>query len=643
MSMIAREQSGIAKVRGRRPAPKVTPKIPIKMEEELKKEDEEDNQEEYEYDESINNISIQEKNVSFKERLERGESFKVGNYIYSREGLYFRFSDKKSGETKEVKLSDGVYINDRVYNIDSKEVHINVLHKFNGKFNILKCPMNVILPNELIKKVNNGFDIPYSNKNAISEFLNEQGKTVPHINSYKNVGWHKAVNSENEFIFRHDKTITNDDKEMAICDVEVSEYDLRKKGLLRKWRSMFWKHIKGNVPLETLICIASSSILVGYLARTFGDMESLIIHIYGNSTQGKTTGVMAGVSLIGNPSSKNKGLVRSWNGTNNAIINILSGNYGIPVIFDELSMSREKDSTSTIYVLSAGKDKARLNDSMIQREQGEWATTILSTGEQSILERTNKNVGLSIRAIEFSNIQWTKSAEDSEEIKNKIINNYGVGVEPIVRRINHLGQESVQELINKWKVRLKEVLSESKFKDRIANKLTIILATGEIINSAIEIDLNLDNILNFLVENEEKNMIERDIGTRAFNQIIQKVIENKGNFKINNLSLQNNICWGNINFKEDYYEVSILKNVLEKNLRDLGYGEPKVIIKEWKNSNYLDCETDRSTKRIRLFSKEESELRKSSLGKDELPNKLDDTTYSLKVPKEYLNDFLRDN
>nr|WP_243177560.1 hypothetical protein [Clostridium hominis] len=138
-------------------------------------------------------------------------------------------------------------------------------------------------------------------------------------------------------------------------------------------------------------------------------------------------------------------------------------------------------------------------------------------------------------------------------------------------------------------------------------------------------------------------MLERDIGAKAFNQIIQKVIENKGNFKINNMPIKSNICWGSINFKEDYYEVAILKNVLEKNLRDLGYGEPKVVVKEWKNSNYLDTENDRTTKRFRLFNSEEQELRKNSLKKEELPKKLDDTTYILKVSKEYLDKFLIDN
>ena len=629
----------IAIVRKRRPVPKVTCKKPIIKSEDLEIEQKLDKEESIE---DINRSQNKKKYIDLEEILVSEKSVFIENFRFDIHGLYVKYKDKQSEEIKEKKISDGVYIRDKVYNIDTQEVYTNVLYKFDDSFNEVKCPMNFILPNELSKRVINGFDIPYANRGLISEFLSLEGKIAPCINVYKNVGWHKAISSDDEYIFRHERTITNDEDEKAICDVEISDYDLRHKGYLHSWVTMYRKHIKGNIQLEALICMATSSVIVGKLARTTGEMESLLIHIYGNSTQGKTTGAMTAVSLMGNPSTKNKGLIRLWNGTNNAIMNSLGGNFGIPVVFDELSMSRENDFTSMIYSMVSGKDKARLNDSITQREQVEWSTVIISTGEQSILERTNKNAGLSIRAIEFANIQWTKSAEDAEEIKRVILNNYGIGAESIVRQVNYLKEEGVQALLNKWTTKLKEILPRNKFRDRIANKLAIILVTGEIINDSIRIDLDLDSILNFLVENEEKNMLERDIGAKAFNQIIQKIIENKGNFKINNIPIKNNICWGNINFKEDYYEVAILKNVLEKNLRDLGYGEPKVVVKEWKNSAYLDTENDRTTKRFRLFNSEEQELRKNSLDKEELPKKLDDTTYILKVPKEYLDKFLID-
>ena len=43
-------------------------------------------------------------------------------------------------------------------------------------------------------------------------------------------------------------------------------------------------------------------------------------------------------------------------------------------------MSRE------VYTMTAGEEKARLTDTITQRRRPKWATTIISTGEQSIFE-----------------------------------------------------------------------------------------------------------------------------------------------------------------------------------------------------------------------------------------------------------------
>ncbi len=577
---------------------------------------------------------------SLANRISRGEIYRIDDFIYSEEGLYYQSIDKKTGEIRNIKISDGVYIDEVVHNIDDKDTYIKLIYNFNNKYIVIKCPMSQLLPNELMKLIDKGVDIPYDYRKLISRFLNSQRTDALHKNTYRNVGWYNSINNKGEVLFRHNSIFTNNPVEFGICDEELSEYNLKPIGNLESWIAMFNTYVQGNFQAEALICIGVSSILVGYLARITKDIDSLIIHLCGNSTQGKTTGAMLAVSLIGNPSSKGKGLLKTWNGTTNAIINSLAGNYGIPVIFDELSMSKEKELTSEIYTIATGKDKARLTDSIVQRKQGDWATTVISTGEQSLLERTNRNAGLSIRAIEFSNIQWTTSAQNSEVIKETCLNNYGIGVEKIVNCINELGESRVIELVNKWRDKLDEGIQNSKFKHRMSSKLAIILAIGEIINNSIKINLNLDEIFKFLVENEDKNMLERDIGMNAFNKVVQVIIENKCCFKINNIPLQNSICWGNISLKADYYEVTILKNILDKNIRQLGYGDPKIVIKEWKSNNLLDCEGDRNTKRVRVFQDNELELRKVSLEQDKLPNKLEDTTYILKIPKEYLEDFL---
>lgn len=652
MSKIARQHAGIATLRGRRPAPKLRPKIPIINKELLGNDDslDEDEYLDNKYDigtdksKGLKYISAKEDDYTdLTQYLKENKFYKVQDYILTNEGLFYRSVDKQTGQVTQIKISDGIYVEKVVHNIDDNDTYINITYKFNNKNITIKCPMNQLLPNELIKLVSKGADIPHKYKSLISDFINEQRKLAKHENIYSNVGWHKSIVDKNEIKFRHDRLFTTNELEVARSDEDISKYDLKPKGHLLAWRNMFNNDVKGNIPAETLICIGASSILVGYLALITKDTDSLMVHLCGNSTQGKTTGAMLAVSLLGNPSNKGKGLVKSWNGTSNAIINSLGGNKGITIILDELSMTKESELTSEVYTITDGRDKARLTDTIEQRNQCEWSTTVISTGEQSMLEKTNKNIGLMVRLIEFSNVQWTISAENAEKIREKCLNNYGVGAESIVKEVERLGQDGINELINKWRELLNEAITENKFKERVSKKLAIILATGEIVSKAIRIDLDLDAILNFLVENEEQNMIERDLGMKAFNQIVQVIIQNKGYFKLNNISIQNNICWGNINSKDDYYEVAILKNVLDKNLRMLGYGDPRIVVKEWKNGNLLESERDRSTKRVKIFSEDEIEMRKMSLETDNVPNKVEDTTYIIKVSKEYLNDFLINN
>ena len=118
--------SDIARLRQRRPAPKVTYKKPIIKYDDLETEQELDEEQSIV---DIDRIKKQKKYINFEERLENEESISIGNFRYDRHGIYFKYTDKKSGEIKEKKISDGVYIKDKVYNIDTKEVYTNVLYK----------------------------------------------------------------------------------------------------------------------------------------------------------------------------------------------------------------------------------------------------------------------------------------------------------------------------------------------------------------------------------------------------------------------------------------------------------------------------------------------------------------------------------
>lgn len=326
--------------------------------------------------------------------------------------------------------------------------------------------------------------------------------------------------------------------------------------------------------------------------------------------------------------------MKTWNGTKNAILNSLGGNYGIPIVLDELSMNNSKSLTSELYAISNGQDKARLTDTIELRKQAMWALTLISTGEQSIFERTNNNIGLTVRTFEFSHITWTESAENSDKIKSIIQENYGYAGVKYVEYIVEKGLKIIDDKWQAWQDICQEQLPNTPFISRIAKKYAIIMTAGEIAREALEIELDLDSILKFLIEQEEARMDSRDIGLKALNSVIQLVIQYEANFRT---ELNPNIplnCWGKLLITDKYYEVSFLKNVLEKQLKELGFDDIKIIVRDWQEKGILVTESDRPTRRLRIFHNNEQEHRKRALESKKVPKKLEDTTYTLKIAKE---------
>lgn len=119
----------------------------------------------------------------------------------------------------------------------------------------------------------------------------------------------------------------------------------------------------GRANLELALTIGLSAPVVGMIGNDLG-LESPLIHIWGESTEGKTTAAMLAISVFGFPNIREeKGLMRNWN------------------------------------------------------------TTVISTGEHSIYGKSKQNTGLYMRLLEFGNVQWTESAEQSEKINVGIVIN----------------------------------------------------------------------------------------------------------------------------------------------------------------------------------------------------------------------------
>lgn len=342
-----------------------------------------------------------------REDIERGQEYKISDFMLKPTGLYIKDEQRATGQRW---LCDPLFISETVQNLDTKDVHLGLTYLYKGGYQNIEIGMGQISPNELQKLMAKGVDLPHESVRLIATFLRKQQKFAPHREKYHLVGWHKHEGDKGELVFRHHHMIGKDGILNAENDSENGNYELAPKGELSTWCEMVRTHVRGHAPLETILATGLASAIVGYLARRYDDVDTFVTHLAGNSTQGKTTAALLAVSPFGMPSQRKKGLGKTWNGTTNALLNMLGGNYGIPIVLDELSMNSTESLTDVLYVLASGQEKSRLTDTIQQRKQGTWALGIISTGEQSIFARTNRNIGLTVRIFELSQVQWTLSA-----------------------------------------------------------------------------------------------------------------------------------------------------------------------------------------------------------------------------------------
>lgn len=360
---------------------------------------------------------------------------------------------------------------------------------------------------------------------------------------------------------------------------------------------MLKSEVIGNCELEFCLVSSLSAVILGYIGRDLS-LDSLIIHLSGNSTTGKSTALKLAISLFGCPDSKKQGLYGTYNSTNNALLKKLANLNGVPYAIDEISMSSNTNFTDYIYALANGSDKERLNKESELKENKTWLTTILSNGERSLVGSANKNAGIAIRVIEANNFVWTKSSENSENINKIIMKNYGhIGLK-FAEYVLKLGKEKIIKEFEERKKEMKQFLKDKdaidSMSDRRCSKYAILLQTAYLFQDMIDLSLNIDGIMGMLLKIEKESIRNRNFQQSAIDYIKQYVSKYKNRFA-DGTNKPSDIL-GKILNKNGQVEVQMNKISFTQMIREGGFEESLVVLKELKKGGYLNCEKDRFTR-----------------------------------------------
>ena len=223
-----------------------------------------------------------------------------------------------------------------------------------------------------------------------------------------------------------------------------------------------------------------------------------------------------------------------------------------------------------------------------------WETSVLTNGEVSMLEASNGNGGLFMRVLEFQDEQWTIDAEHSEKIVDTVMQNYG---HPAHEFVSFLAQDwsMIETVYNEALEGVKDFLPPSDFKNRIAKKYALILASLTLIEKVFRINYNRQAMQDFILKHEKQMMKKRSLATVVYQEVIQDVIRHINWYTTSKQTISTQF-YGDVSYQKNKqkYRISVEENHFLELLHSLNIQNRQTLFREMKKFNWFDHEQGRN-------------------------------------------------
>lgn len=197
---------------------------------------------------------------------------------------------------------------------------------------------------------------------------------------------------------------------------------------VQQWQEQVARYAAGNWAIMLAVATSLSAPLLKKL-----DLDSFGVHLYNDSSKGKTTALYVANSIWGNP----KGVLKIWNNTENAILSYAEQQNDGLLSLDELGQVKDfKELEKIAYSLFNETGRGRLTKDLAQKAIKRWKITALSTGERGLEDFLASNgrpvhTGQLVRLLNIptgdtEQFHGLSSArEHAEHLKEQSMLNYG--------------------------------------------------------------------------------------------------------------------------------------------------------------------------------------------------------------------------
>ncbi|HCD5171595.1 TPA: DUF927 domain-containing protein [Staphylococcus aureus] len=519
--------------------------------------------------------------------------FEAGPYQLDAKAWRKTFPPKKDGDKeKVVPISSCIVVEAKFWHASENTEKIIIS---NGKDKEHTFESDILTTRNLPSLIKYGHSINESYIRDLSYALQLMRDELPTSDLYDGSG---IIETPHGYIVMVDTIYTSKQyNQLASLEPIVdSAYLLEPKGTFKDWLNMYMNEVKGHLLLELAVIFGISALVTAFLKHKHEvEFAGIIFSFTGQSSTGKSTAAALAVSVAGNPTKGNKTLFRSWNGTRNALEGYLSNNYGIPMVFDELSSATFKDTTGLLYSIAEGQGRQRSNVHGEVKTPKNWGTSVISTSEYSIFTDSAQNDGLRVRTIEI-NEQFTTNATNADNIKKAVALNYGHVLPLVAQYLINREDEVIQwfyKEVDWFEAKLKDETNNTGI--RMFKRYAVITTSAKILGRVLSTDIDIANIRDYFIDYHTHTVSERSLADKAIDVIIQFVAQNRGKFSDEGALKNMFENYGLISLKDDHIEVKIIANVFKQMLNNHQFQDVNNVVNALRDKGFILADRGRQT------------------------------------------------
>lgn len=519
--------------------------------------------------------------------------FEIGPFALDSFGWKETKPPKKDGDREKVVIMSSPIIVNARFSDPVTGVEKLIITNNNGKKDIFES--DILTTRNLPSLIKYGYSINEKHIRSLSYALQLMRDRLPLSELYEGVG---ILETPFGYLISLDKVLNSVQFNQSPPSYPIvnSAYDLTPKGTFDNWFNMYLEEVKGSLLLELAVVFGISALVTSFLKHKHDvEFAGIIFSFTGQSSTGKSTAAALAVSVAGNPTKGNETLFRSWNATRNALEGYLSNNFGIPIVFDELSSATFKDTTGLLYSITEGQGRQRSNVHGEVKTPKNWGTSVISTSEYSIFNDSAQNDGLRVRTIEI-NEQFTTNATNADNIKKAVALNYGHVLPLVAKYLINREDEVIQwfyKEVDWFEAKLKD--DKSNTGNRMFKRYAVITTSAKILGRVLATDIDIAKIRGYFIDYHAHTVSERSLADKAIEVITQFVAQNRGKFS-DDKALKNMIeNYGLIALKDGYIEVKIIASVFKIMLTENHFQDVNNVVNALRDKDFILADRGRQT------------------------------------------------